>query len=266
MLHENPSMVDTDVDHWRNLQALLLDSAKEKRRIIIIHEHGEILKFVHTQGLELVKSVVRIDNPHEAAKRVFLDNPGKADFVAVFERSAFDEYFGKCQGSWDPSEDLDVYVNRMYATMDEYPDGLVTHPGPARSRLGLQWRFGASYEAVLSAAKRFIPAKTTAVFGVFSGDNLWASLVLSFDDAGKARVVTTVDPSELKGATWKETAKEMVSWCNKKYEPCSLGFFLDLDGATALLASSDKLSALAVVAKRGRLLVSPASKALLKVL
>ena len=40
MLHENPLMLDIDVDHWRNLQALLLDSAKERRRIVVIHEDG----------------------------------------------------------------------------------------------------------------------------------------------------------------------------------------------------------------------------------
>ncbi len=46
MLHENPQMLDIDVDHWRNLQDLFLESAKEKRRIIVIHEAGEVLKLV----------------------------------------------------------------------------------------------------------------------------------------------------------------------------------------------------------------------------
>jgi hypothetical protein len=250
-------MADTNVDHWRNLQALLLESAKEKRRIVIIHEQGKILKFVHTQRLELVKSIAFITNPHEAARQIYFDNPGKADFVAVFERNAFDEYFGKCEGSWNPNEDLDVYVSRMYAMLDNYPDGMVTYPGPARTKLGLQWRLGASYEDVIAAAKRFIPPKTTAVFGVFSGDTLWTSLVLSFDENGKANVVTTVDPTELKGGTWRETADEMVKWSNKKFQPCSLGLFVDVEGTSSVLTSSDKLVAFREIAQRGRLLVAP---------
>ena len=38
MLHEDPAMLDIDVDHWRNLQSLVLDSAKARRRIVVIHE------------------------------------------------------------------------------------------------------------------------------------------------------------------------------------------------------------------------------------
>jgi hypothetical protein len=266
MLHANPWMADTNVDHWRNLQALLLESAKEKRRIILIHENGELLKFVHTQHAEIIRNVDRVDNPHEVAKKVFLDNPGKADFVAVFERRAFDRYFGQVQDTWKPNEDLDEYVHRTYAMMDEYPDGIVTYPGPARTRLGLQWRVGASYEEVNAAVHRFIAANTTAIFGIFEGDALWATLVLGFDGDMRAKVVTTADPTEINLGTWQETAKELVAWTNRKFPPCSLGLFMDLDGAMAVLASQDKLAALSNIAKRGKLLIDPVPGPLAKLL
>ncbi len=266
MLHANPWMADTNVDHWRNLQALLLDSAKEKRRIILIHENGELLKFVHTHRLDIVRNVSRVDNPHEVARQVYLDNPGKADFVAVFERGAFDRYFGQFQDTWKPEEDLDEFVHRTYALMDEYPDGIVTYPGPARTKLGLQWRVGASYEEVNAAVRKFVPPNSTVMFGIFEGDSLWATLVLGFDADLRAKVVTTADPTEIKLGTWKETAKELVAWTNRKFAPCSLGVFMDLDGATALLASHDKLAVLAEVAKRGKLLVDPAPASLAKLL
>jgi hypothetical protein len=50
MLHANPLMAD--IGHWRNLQSLLLESAKEKRRTVVIHENGEILKFAHPAMLD----------------------------------------------------------------------------------------------------------------------------------------------------------------------------------------------------------------------
>jgi hypothetical protein len=146
MLHENPLMVDANVDHWRNLQALILQSAKGKRRIIVIHEDGEILKFVHSKKAQIVKPVDRIDDPNTAAKAIYDANPGACDFVAVFERRGFDRYVGAFQDTWRADEDLDVYVQRTYAMMDQYPAAIVTYPGPARDTLGLQWRLGATYE------------------------------------------------------------------------------------------------------------------------
>src|SRR5271157_2322801 len=119
-------MADIDVTHWRNLQVLLLESAKQKRRIIMIHENGKLLKFVHSHREEIVRNVDRVDQPHAAAETVYRANAGKVDFVAVFERRAFDQYFGRVQDTWSADEDLDEYVHRMYAMIDEYPDGLVT--------------------------------------------------------------------------------------------------------------------------------------------
>lgn len=263
MLHENPLMLDTDVNHWRNLQTLLLESAKEKRRIIVIHEDGEILKFVHSQREEIVRAVTRIDDPHEAAEQIYRDNPGKADFVAVFERRQFDRYFGQWQGTWRPDEDLDSFVQRTYATLDEYPDGMVTYPGPARDVLGLQWRFGTTYAAAKTALERFIPVNSTVVFGVFEDESLWATLVLGFDGDRRAKVVTTVDMSELPKTLGKNAVvAEVVAWVDKKYGPCSLGLFVGLEDARAFLASKDKLSSLRSILAKGGLQAGPVPETL----
>jgi hypothetical protein len=266
MLHAYPWMADINVDHWRNLQSLILESAKEKRRIVLIHEDGEILKFVHTQRAEIVRNVDRVDNPHQVAEKVYHANAGKADFVAVFERRAFDRYFAQFQDTWKADEDLDEFVHRTYALMDEYPDGIVTYPGPARTMLGLQWRVGASYEDVQAAVHRFVPADSTVIFGIFEGDVLWATLVLGFDADKRARVVTTADPTEIPSGGWQTTAKELVKWVNRKYPPCSLGMFMDLNGARAMLANKDKLAALSDIAAKGKLLVDPVPESLAKLL
>jgi hypothetical protein len=258
MLHAYPRMADIKVDHWRNLQALLLESAKEKRRIILIHENGELLKFVHSQRANIVRNVERVDNPHEVAEKVYRANAGKADFVAIFERNAIDRYFAQCQDTWKADEDLDEYVHRMYATMDEYPDGIVTFPGPARTMLGLQWRVGASYDDVKAAVNRFIPPDSTVLFGIFEDSALWATLVLGFDSDRRVNVITTVDPSELTSTgDWKAQAKELTEWVIRKYPPCSLGLFTDLASARDLLVSQDKAATLRGLVGKGKLLASP---------
>jgi hypothetical protein len=258
MLHENPLMVDADVDHWRNLQSLLLESAKGKRRIIVIHEDGRILKFVHSRNADIVKPMERIDEPHSAAKAIYEANPGTCDFVAVFERRGFDRYFGAFQDTWRADEDLDVYVHRSYAMMDEYPDAIVTYPGPARDTLGLQWRLGITYAAATDAVREYVVPESSVVFGVFDGTALWATLVLRFDRDHRVDVVTTVDPSDLMLAGGREAiAREIISWVEARYGHCSVGLFTDLEGARNLLAATDKAAALEELAARGALIANP---------
>ncbi len=263
MLHANPSMLDIDVNHWRNLQTLLLESAKGRRRVVLIHEHGEVLKLVHTQGLPVRGDVHEVDDPHAVAARLYRANEATTDFVAVFERNAFNDYFCRFQGTWSPEEDLDEFVHRAYELIDDYPDALVTYPGPARHVLGLQWRLGATHEAVKNAVKRFVPPGSTLVFGVFDGDVLWASLVLGFDDDLKTNVVTTVDMSAVTVVTPRAAmAAEMVDWVNRCYPPCSMGLFTSVAGARMFLAAEDKGESLRQLASAGDLIASPAAPGL----
>src|SRR3954469_22495693 len=74
MLHEDTLMLDIDVDHWRNLQTLLLDSAKDRRRIVVIHEDGEVLKLVHSSRAAITGTVERADDPHAVAEHLYRDN------------------------------------------------------------------------------------------------------------------------------------------------------------------------------------------------
>jgi hypothetical protein len=255
MLHEDPAMLDIDVDHWRNLQSLILDSAKARRRIVVIHEDAEILKFVHSDREPVVRTVERVEDPHLLAERVYRDNADNVDFVAVFERRAFDEYFGRFQGTWRADEDLDAFVHRTYELLDEYRDGIVTHPGPARNVLGLQWRLGATYDQVTLAVERYVPPDSTVVFGIFDDDALWATLVLGFDADLRADVVTTVDPSSLTVERGRAAiAQEVVAWVGERYRPCSLGLFTSRPGARTFLDAGDKLEALLELREHGDLI------------
>lgn len=258
MLHAYPLMADIDVNHWRNLQSLLLESAKGKRRIILIHENGELLKFVHSRREDIVRNVDRVDDPQEVAKQVYHDNEGKADFVVVFERNAVDRYTAQFQDTWKPDEDLDEFVHRQFALMDDYGDGIVTYPRPARETLGLQWRVGASYEEVKAAVNQFVSPDSTVVFGIFEGDALWASLVLRFDANRRANVVTTVDTWEITASRGREAITEdVVAWVNRQYPPCSMGLFTDLDSARTFIASPDKVATIRDLAEQGKLIADP---------
>lgn len=263
MLHEHVLMVDINVDSWRNLQALFLESARAKRRIIVIHEDGEIVKFVHTQRIEIERPAVRVDIPHTFAEKVYEANEDVVDFVAVFDRRAFDEYFSRVQDSWDPDEDLDSYVHRTYATLDEYPDGMVTYPERARTTLGLQWRVGSSYTAVHAAVERYVVPDSTVLVGVTDAAAVWATLVVGFDADKRIKLITTVDPDDLETTDNRDGAiRSARAWVDERYPDLSLALFFDREGIQELTASTDKLAKLRELLQAGRLTVDPAPEPL----
>jgi len=258
MLYQDVLMQDIDVTQWRNAQALLLDSAKEHPRIVVLHDHGTVRKVAHSDGMPVQAAPVRADDPYATAKALYEANADTVDFVAVFERAAFDAYFAAVQDSWDIHEDLDGFVQRTYAMLDVFSDGMVTYPGPARSTLGLQWRLGASRDQVIAAAREFVPPHSTVVLGVLEQDTLWASLVLTFGDAGSVTAVTTADPDEVPlTGSLPEVANTLVEWVNRTHGWCSLGLVLHRAAAESFLSASDKAAALRKAAADGALVLAP---------
>ena len=258
MLHKDVLMQDIDVAQWRNAQELILDSAKERRRIVVLHDGGTIRKVAHSAGVPVVGAGDRADDPAALATSLYEANRTEVDFVAVYERSAFDAYFAQMQDSWDIDEDLDAFVQRTYALLDEFADGMVTYPRPARETLGLQWRIGASRDDVIAAVGRFVEPNTTIVLGVFDAGSLWASLVLTFDDIGTVTSVTTADPAEVDlTGTPAVVADAVTTWVRAKYGTCSLGLFLDRPAAERFLSSTDKASVLREASTAGQLVLAP---------
>jgi hypothetical protein len=263
MLNKDVSMSDIDVAQWRNAQTLLLDSAKERRRIVVLHDTGRVRKVAHSDGVPVAEAPTTVADPTTTAKALYEANREAVDFVAVFERAAFDAYFAAVQDSWDIDEELDGFVQRTFALLDQYADTLVTYPEPARSTLGLQWRLGASRDEVIAAVQRFVEPDTTIVLGAFDEGGLWASLVLSFDHAGSVTRVTTADPSEVDlVGDMPDVAARVVTWVRAKTGTCSLGLFLERQAAERFLASADKESALREAAAGGSLLLSPVTSTL----
>ncbi|WHP18917.1 hypothetical protein [Cellulomonas sp. ES6] len=238
MLHQDVLMADIDVDQWRNAQSLLLRSAKAARRLVVIHDRGTVVKFRHTAGTACTGRVDRVDDPHALAEALYAQNAEAVDFVVVMERDAVDSYFAAVQDSWDIDEDLDVFVQRTYALLDRYPDGIVTFPGAARDVLGLQWATGASRDDVERAARALVPAGTTVVLGVYDAGSLWASLVLDLDEDHKVTSVTTADPSLVDIAgTREEVLGRLTAWQESTGRTVSLALLLDRPAADEYLAA-----------------------------
>ncbi len=63
MLSEDVLMPDIAVGHWRNLQALVLQSASARPRIIVIHDEGKLLKLAHSAD-QRRDELVRLPAPY----------------------------------------------------------------------------------------------------------------------------------------------------------------------------------------------------------
>jgi len=263
MLHPNVLMQDIDVAQWRNAQTLLLESAKERSRIVVLHDAGLVRKVAHSKGLAVAAAPDRVDEPRAAAKKLYEANKSDVDFVAVFERSAFDAYFAAVQDSWDIDEDLDVFVNRTFRLLDGFPEGMVTYPGKASETLGLQWRVGVSREELVEAAATLLPAGSTVVLGVLAEGGLWASLVLTLDENAAVTSATTVDPSEVDvQGDLSTVSSAAVDWVRTKHGSCSMGMFMEKSVAEEFLKSHEKAAVLRHAASSGGLLISPVPPAL----
>ncbi|MEU4191799.1 hypothetical protein AB0E69_07875 [Kribbella sp. NPDC026611] len=238
MLHENVLMADIDVDQWRNAQALLLRSAKAARRLVVIHDHGKVVKFRHTAGAAVNGRVDVVTDPHVLARELYAANRGLVDFVVVMERNAVDCYFATVQNAWSIDDDLDTYVHDTYATLDAFADEIVTYPGSARSTLGLQWKLGATYDELVGAVHAYVDPGSTAILGVEAAGELWTSLILDFDPDLRITSITTADPSvvDIRG-TVAQLAENLAEWAEGTGKTVSLALVLQQEAARSFLAA-----------------------------
>lgn len=243
MLHGNVLMADLDVDQWRNAQDLVLRSAKEAKRLIVMLEKGEVVKCRHTTGRPVKDAPRHVDDLHAAAKALFEANAEHTDFVLVLERDAADEYFSEFQDSWDADEDLDLFVQRTYAILDKYAGAIVTYPRPARETLGLQWRVGASHAQVTATVQALVGPESTAVLAVHDGGKLWTSLILKFDADLKIISIGTADPSliDIHGER-AVVVERLVQFAEGREGRVGLVVEGTLEAARAFLAATDKMA------------------------
>lgn len=237
-------MEDIDINQWRNAQDLLLESAKEKRRIIVLHDEGKICKCEHTDGADVVGKPATIVDAKAQARELYEANEENVDFVAIFERHSFDEYFSRVQNSWVADEPLDSFVHKTYELLDDYPDTMVTYPGPAKNVLGLQWNFGVTRNEGIALAHALIPPESSLLLAVYDEGQIWASLVMTFDGEMTMTELTTVDGERVEiSGPLQEVSENAFEWMNSTHAKTGAGLIWTRSAFEKFRESTDKIEA-----------------------
>ncbi|WP_182049567.1 hypothetical protein [Changpingibacter yushuensis] len=236
-------MEDIDKDQWAHAQDLLLESSKEKTRIIVLHDNGVIRKIERTDAKTIVNAPSLISDANAQARTLYEANRDGLDFVAIFERHAFDEYFSRMQDSWLADEPLDSFVSRQYKLLDEYPETMVTYPGPAKHQMGLQFRLGVGRNEAIVLINKWVAPNTSVLLGIYDQGALWASIVLSFDETLNISVLTTVDAERVDiVGDMTSVATNAMDWLTSTYSSRATALIWTRDAFERFRHADDKES------------------------
>jgi hypothetical protein len=239
MLDLHVQIVDVDVDHWAYLQSKLAKSGKEKERIIVIHERGSILKYIHSHGKPIRKVVDKITNPFKDVEKIYEANKDLVEYVIIIDRDAVNDYFAEVQKSWSPDESIVEYTIKMRKLLNKYYEkgAIVTYPGKPTNYLGWIPTLNIDYSTILEFVNSYLLPNSLVALFVFSGKKLKASLILGFNKIMKIDLITSTDvlrPLKIEEYDWKHYYKDLISVIeNKLGKKCSLGIFIEekvLDG------------------------------------
>jgi len=233
MLDLHVQIVDVDISHWGYLQSKLVKSGREKERIIVIHEKGKILKYIHSHGKPTRKVIDEISSPLKDAEKIYEANRDLVEYVVIIDRDAVNDYFAEVQKSWKPDESIVEYTVRMRKLLNKYYEkgAIVTYPGKPTDYLGWVPTLSIDYNMIIEFVNFYLLPDSLVALFVFSGEKLKASLILGFNKVMKIDLITSTDvlrTLRIEEYDWRHYYKDLISVIeNKLGRKCSLGIFIE---------------------------------------
>jgi hypothetical protein len=226
-------MVDININHWGYLQSKLVRSGREKERIIIIHEKGKILKFIHSHGKSIRRIIDKITDPFKDAENVYEANKDLIEYVIIVDRDAVNEYFAEVQESWNPNESIVEYTIRMRRLLNKYYEKgvIVTYPSKPTDYLGWVPTIKINYDAIVEFVNTYILPNSLVALFIFANQKLKASLILGFNKNLRIDLITSTDilrPLKIEEHDWKQGYKDLITIIESKIgKKCSIGIFIE---------------------------------------
>ncbi|TYB85428.1 MAG: hypothetical protein FXF54_11770 [Kosmotoga sp.] len=264
MLDKNPLMIDLDIDQWSNLHNEFLVGVREKKRIVVIHEKGKVQNMSHSHDEPINDPISTVVDPQRDAKELFYANKGTTELVMILDRCSVESYYDEIQSSWTAEEDLDHYMYRMYSKLDFYYPGIVTYPGPASRQLGLQWLLPGkpSFLEVEAVINDFVEKSTVVTLAIFDGPKeLWASLVLGFNEKKKISLITSVKQGLIE-KNWRSEYSKINSWVGDNYWKTGLAIYMNKETYQKFSESKDPRYTFKQLCSEGSVVIDPSNSSL----
>ena len=265
MINENIQAVDLDATHIHNLTGLIAAAVAgkpkdNKPKLIIIHEHGKVLKAFHSERGAITPELKEV-SPERALD---LADAYGAGLVLMIEKGGPRRMMHTLQSRVSLDQNLVEQGFAAYSAVREtFGSGdFTTHPVIPLKNL--------SYAAVVNIAKLVVPANELFVLVVFepgredlSGLPIFTSVIMRFNRAREIDFITTTDSLVPCGLgvidNWKKDYVKILKITEKHLGKVFLAVFADFDSIKELGANppGQMLKAFSEFAKQGKIIVDP---------
>ena len=220
MLSQKVKIADLNLDQWRRLTQLVYHPEKS-RKVLLLHEGGKPLKCWDTVSGELPLPALSVNDPQACADALHAQYP-QAYEVWVLEPEPFARKMSEIQAQASFATEQDVYA------LFEFEERLKTPGFAVAPRRDFFWH-GAPIQRLQRFVEKMLPDSCVFVLGVFDGDQLWASLLVEFENKKIVSISTSdaLPAEEVKEVVGRDQHPYFLSVAANAFRRPAFGWFVD---------------------------------------
>ncbi|NPV53406.1 MAG: hypothetical protein HPY71_07770 [Firmicutes bacterium] len=254
MLDRNVTMFDIDYKQWRRLYDLIWGPYRGRPRVYVLHDGGRVRKVYHSVLGILPTSGVSVSDPESCGRE--LAEEYNADETVIIERSKLQQLYASWEKSFKVDEDFDDYLVWFFNMIGQAQDDGAVYIYTRESKEAKPR--GITYNGLKNVLVR-VPDGRTAVLAIFSGREIWASLIVG-KAGGRVSLVTTTDSLVADGLViteWKKSYKDILRLVRAKFGWPYLGIFTTREEFERIWWAKDQAAAARQAFFRGNLILDP---------
>jgi hypothetical protein len=220
MLSRNARITDLNLEQWRRLTQLAYTHAGA-RRLYLLHQAGTPLKFWDSELGELPLPGDPVLDPQASADALAAKH-SDAHEVWVLEADSFAKKMSEIQAKADFDQELDDYALFEFEERLKAP-GLAVSP-----KRDFFWN-GFPLRRVQRFVDKMLPESCVFVLGVFDGDQLWASLLVEFENKKIISISTSdfLPVEDIKDVVGRDQHPYFLSVAANAFRRPAFGWFVE---------------------------------------
>jgi hypothetical protein len=220
MLSKHCKIDHLNLAQWRRLSQLAFGN-RNPTRVYLLHDKGAPLRLWKAGAGDLPFSKERITDFQAAADTLKAGHPDAYE-AWVLDPEHFSRAMSQFQASAAVRADLDEFA------LADFDARLAAEGHAVSPKRDLIWR-GVPIRRVRRFVEKMLPDSCTFVLGVFDGDELWASLLLQFQDKQLVAASTTdaLPPEDVKDIVGRDQHPFFLSVVANAFHRPAFGWFVE---------------------------------------